>query len=205
MKAIILKHYGSIENLIEEEVPKPTPKLNQVLIKVNATSINPIDVKTRMGMGAANWSAITPPFILGWDISGTIENTDRSVKQFKIGDEVFGSIGFPGLGQTNAEYAIADVNEIVLKPGNVSHQEAAATSMVGLTAWQALSRYVIPKKGDRVLIHAASGGVGHIAVQIVKALGAYVIGTSSSKNKDFIMSLGLMSIMITSVHILKKT
>ena len=190
MKAIILKDYGSVENLIEEDVLKPTPKIDQVLIKVRANSINPIDVKTRKGMGAANWSSINPPFILGWDISGTIENIDKSVKHFKIGDEVFGSIGFPGLGLTNAEYAVANVNEIVLKPKNVSHQEAAAASMAGLTAWQALSRFVTPKKGDRVLIHAASGGVGHIAVQMVKSFGAYVIGTSSSKNKDFIMSLG---------------
>ena len=190
MKAIVLREYGSVENLIEKDVAKPLPNLNQVLIKVKANSINPIDVKTRKGMGAANWSSINPPFILGWDVSGTIESVGKSVKNFKIGDDVFGSIGFPGLGMTNAEYVVANVDEIVLKPKNISYQQAAAVSMVGLTSWQALSRFVTPQKGDRVLIHAASGGVGHIAVQMTKSLGAYVIGTSSSKNKDFILSLG---------------
>lgn len=185
-----MKNYGSIENLVEEDVLRPMPKTTQVLIRVQANSINPVDVKTRQGKGAANWSSINPPFILGWDVSGIIEEVGKSVTDFRRGDEVFGSIGFPGLGQTNAEYVVANADEIVLKPKNTSHQEAAAASMAGLTAWQALSRFVIPQKDERVLIHAASGGVGHLAVQIVKALGGYVIGTSSSQNKDFVLSMG---------------
>ena len=187
MKAAILKDFGSVDNLIMQEISITEPADDQILIKIIASSINPIDVKTRIGAGAASIFSVTPPIILGWDLSGVVVRAGKS-QYWHVGDEVFGSVNFPGLGQTNAEYALVKASHVARKPSSISHAEAAASAMVGLTAWQALSGHSL--NGKRVLIHAASGGVGHIAVQLAKQKGAYVIGTSSQANKDFVMALG---------------
>jgi NADPH:quinone reductase-like Zn-dependent oxidoreductase len=190
MKAIVLKDIGGVENLIPTELPIPSPAADEVLIKVKAISINPVDVKTRAGKGV--WGRIKEeqPVILGWDISGEITQLGRGVTNFEIGDEVFGMIGFPQSGRAYAEYVVAKVHELALKPDGISHESAAAATLAPLTAWQAFHNFEHINPGDRVLIHAASGGVGHYAVQIAKQLGAYVIGTSSAANADFVLTMG---------------
>lgn len=190
MKAIILRGFGGVENLVVSEVPVPDISDNEVLVKVKAFSINPVDIKTRLGRGHASRLKEYNPMILGWDISGIINKTGKSVTSFKAGDEVFGMVNFPGHGKAYAEYVAAPELHLALKPFNVSHEEAAAASLAALTAWQILKEKSGIKPGYRVLIHSASGGVGHYAVQMAKYLGGYVIGTSSGRNRDFVISLG---------------
>src|SRR6476620_11850861 len=124
--------------------------------------------------------------ILGFDVSGTVTETGASVTQFKTGDEVFGMINIPGVGKTYAQFVAAPADHIAHKPGNSSHEEAAASSLAAMTAWQALVHQAKLKPGEKILIHGASGGVGHFAVQIAKYLGSYVIGTSSAENREFV-------------------
>lgn len=190
MHAMVLTQFGGVENLQPQDLPIPRPQQGEVLVKIAASSINPIDVKTRQGQGAANFAQVTPPVILGWDLSGTVETCGPDVEGWKPGDAVFGSVGFPGLGHAHAEYAAVPAGHLAHKPENVSHEDAAAASMVGLTAWQALTTHGRPGPGDRVLVHGASGGVGHMAVQIARAFGAQVTGTSSAANRAFVLSLG---------------
>jgi NADPH:quinone reductase-like Zn-dependent oxidoreductase len=128
------------------------------------------------------------PIILGWDISGVVKESKSTL--FEVGDEVFGMINFPGHGKVYAEYVAAPADQLVLKPENISHEQAAAATLAALTAWQAFSDYGRLRPGQRVLIHAAAGGVGHYAVQIARHTGAYVIGTASSANKEFVLGLG---------------
>ncbi|WP_312900007.1 NADP-dependent oxidoreductase [Chryseobacterium taichungense] len=188
MKAIVLKEAGSVENLEYVELAKPTITEGEVLIKVKAISINPVDVKSRAGKGVYGRIKTENPLILGWDISGIIEETKSP--DFKVGDEVFGMVNFPGHGKAYAEFVAAPANQLALKPKNISFEDAAASTLVALTAYQALVHNANIQEGQNVLVHAASGGVGHIAVQLAKHLGAKVTGTSSAKNKDFVLSLG---------------
>jgi NADPH:quinone reductase-like Zn-dependent oxidoreductase len=190
MKAIILRGFGGVENLEYSNIPVPSISDDEVLIKVKAFSINPVDIKTRLGRGQATRLKEFNPIILGWDVSGTVTNTGRSVTSFKIGDDVFGMVNFPGHGKAYAEYVAAPDLHLALKPSGVSHKDATAASLAALTAWQILKEKVRTKRGDRVLIHAAAGGVGHYAVQMAKHLGAYVIGTSSGENKKFVLDMG---------------
>lgn len=188
MKAIVLKEAGNVENLEYVELKKTTINDGEVLIKVKAISINPVDVKSRAGKGVYGRIKTENPLILGWDISGIIEETKSS--DFKVGDEVFGMVNFPGHGKAYAEYVAVPANQLALKPKNISFEDAAASTLVALTAYQALVHNANIQEGQNVLVHAASGGVGHITVQIAKYLGAQVTGTSSAKNKDFVLSLG---------------
>jgi len=190
MKAIVLNEPGSVDNLVVRELPLPELGANEVLIAVKAISINPVDVKTRIGGGIFKNPDFSKqsPLIIGWDISGTV--TESRSDLFKAGDEVFGMVNFPGAGRAYAEYVAAPANQMTHKPANVSHPEAAAATLAPLTALQVLSQQMDIKQGDRVLIHAGSGGVGHYAIQIAKYYGAYVIATSSAANKDFILALG---------------
>ncbi len=190
MKAIVLRGFGGVENLVSEEVPIPDISDNEVLVKVKSFSINPVDIKTRLGRGHASRLKEYNPMILGWDISGIVTRTGKSVASFKEGNEVFGMVNFPGHGRAYAEYVSAPESHIALKPFNISHEEAAAASLAALTAWQLLKEKSGIKPGYKVLIHSAAGGVGHYAVQMAKYLGAYVIGTSSARNRDFVLSLG---------------
>ena len=194
MKAITLKNPGGIENLMISEIPIPKIQSNEVLVKVKAISINPVDTAVRKNEGALR-SILNPKngedtFILGWDISGTITETGSDVSEFKEGDDVFGMVNFSGQGKAYAEYVAAPAAHLALKPNNISHEEAAAATLAALTAWQGLVTYANIKKGDKVLIHAAGGGVGHYAVQIAKHFGAHVIGTGSSSKRDFVQKLG---------------
>src|SRR6202012_2441218 len=187
MKAIILNEFGPVENLHVAKLPIPEIANGQVLVKESSISINPVDIKTREGKGTAA-NIKERPIILGWDISAEVEESNSS--HFKKGDVVFGMVNFPGHGKAYAEYVAVPDAHLAIKPNNINHDEAAAACLAALTAWQNMTEHYKVKKGDRVLVHAASGGVGHYAVQIAKHLGAYVIATSSAENKRFVMGLG---------------
>ncbi len=190
MKAMVLHEPGAPEILKLEEIDTPTPKANEVLVKVRAISINPVDTKTREGLALYNSLKETPPVIVGWDISGEVVAVGEEVKVFKIGDEVFGMVNFPGHGKAYAEYVAAPEAHLAHKPANVPHHEAAAATLAALTAWQVLVHEANIQPGQRVLIHAAAGGVGHYAVQLAKYFQAIVIGTASAENHEFISNLG---------------
>lgn len=189
MKAYVLNKAGGTENLILNEIERPTPDANEVVVETKAISINPADVKVKYSEEVLT-QLFGPkrPIILGWDIAGTVATVGENVTQFKAGDKVFGMVNFPGHGKAYAEYVAAPESHLTKMPTKTSFEEAAATTLAALTALQILTPRV--KKGDRVLIHAGSGGVGHFAIQIAKNIGAHVISTSSAKNKDFVMSLG---------------
>ncbi len=190
MKAIVLKEFGGVENLTLSEVSTPGIKREEVLVKVKAISINPVDVKTRAGTGLAGTLKDQMPVILGWDISGEVVEAGAEVSAFKPGDAVFGMANFPGHGKAYAEYVAVPAAHLAAKPATISHQQAAAATLAALTAWQGLVTHAGLKPGQKILIHAAAGGVGHYAVQLAKKLGAYVIGTSSVANREFVLSLG---------------
>ncbi|KAA9349088.1 NADP-dependent oxidoreductase [Larkinella humicola] len=190
MKAIRLNGFGGVEQLVQQELPTPTIKDDEVLIQAKALSINPVDVKTRAGKGMAGPLKDEKPLILGWDISGTITEIGKNVMDFRMGDAVFGMVNFPGHGKTYAEFVAAPSSHLALKPASIPHEVAAATTLAALTAWQALVNHARIQPGQKVLIHAAAGGVGHFAVQFAKQLGAYVVGTSSAANRDFVLNLG---------------
>lgn len=190
MRAIILKSFGGVEQLEYKETPSPKINDNEVLIRSRAIGLNPVDVKTRIGKGQAGRLKLHDPMILGWDVSGEIVEAGSAVTNFKVGEEVFGMINLPGAGKTYAEYVAAPREHITLKPANVSHEEAAAASLAAMTAWQALVDQAQINAGQKILIHAASGGVGHYAVQFAKHFGAYVIATSSARNRELVLSLG---------------
>jgi len=194
MQAILLKEAGDISQFQSIEIEKPTINANEVLVQTKALSINPVDVKTRLGKSFyTEFKSKYDPIILGWDISGTIESVGENVTDFKVGDAVFGMVNFPGYGKAYAEYVAAPAEHLAKKPINISHNEAAAATLAALTAYQILKRHVKP--GDKVLIHAAAGGVGHFAVQIAKIFGAKVTGTASAKNIGFVESLGADAII----------
>lgn len=190
MKAVVLKDFGGVENLVIEDVPKPEVQSDEVLIKVKAIGIDQIDVKTRQGGGMAERLKQEKPMILGWDVAGEIVHLGNDESRFTIGDAVFGTVNFPGIGNSYAEYVTAPESQLALKPDNISFEEAAGATQSPLTAWQALVDTGHVKQGDKVLIHGAAGGVGSFAVQIAKKLGANVIATASGKDKDFVLGLG---------------
>lgn len=188
MKAIILNGPGPVENLITGDISTPAIADQEVLVQVRSISINPVDVKTRAGKGLYGRLKEISPIIIGWDISGIV--TESGSDLFKAGDEVFGMVNFPGHGKAYAEYVAVPADQLTLKPANITHEDAAAATLAALTAFQAFHHHAQLKAGQKVLIHAAAGGVGHYAVQLAKLAGAYVIGTSSAENKDFVLSLG---------------
>lgn len=194
MQAITLKAPGGVEQLVITDLPVPAIKDDEVLVQVKAISINPVDTKVRsrgpLFQIVLQLQEGERPVILGWDISGVVVETGAAVTSFKKGDEVFGMVNFPGHGKAYTEYVAAPAAHLALKPSNITHEESAAATLAALTAWQAMVTYAGIKAGDKVLIHAAAGGVGHYAIQIARQLGAYVIGTSSAANKDFVLQLG---------------
>lgn len=190
MKALQLVSPGGVENFIFSEAKLPKPADNEVIIETKAISINPIDYKTRKGGGLYEKLSSYKPLILGWDIAGVIIEVGKEVDNFEVGDRVFGMVNFPGHGQCYAEYVAAPAHHIAKIPAKIGFEQAAACGLAALTAWQALTIHSTVKQGDKVLIHAAAGGVGHFAVQIAHFLGAEVTGSASSNNHDFVKSLG---------------
>ncbi|WP_246149171.1 NADP-dependent oxidoreductase [Nonomuraea turkmeniaca] len=189
MRAIVQHAYGGPEVLQLTEVSRPEPMVTEVLVRVHAAGVNPIDAKTRAGGGFAPQMG-RPPFIPGWDLSGVVVQIGYGVTRFQPGDEVYGMPNFPRRAGTYAEFVTVRSRQVARKPTSLSHVEAAALPLAGLTAWQSLVDTAQVGPGMRVLIHAAAGGVGHLAVQIAKARGAYVIGTARAAKHDFVRSLG---------------
>jgi NADPH:quinone reductase-like Zn-dependent oxidoreductase len=186
MRAVSQDVLGGPEVLRLVEVDRPEPGLSEILVRVHAAGMNPVDWKQR----ARSTFVGPPPFVLGWDVSGVVEATGFGVTLFQPGDEVFGMLPFPKGAGSHAEYAIGPTRAFAAKPGGLSHVQAAALPLAGLTAWQALADTARLAPGQRVLIHAAAGGVGHLAVQIAKARGAHVIGTASAGNHELLRDLG---------------
>jgi NADPH:quinone reductase-like Zn-dependent oxidoreductase len=185
MRAVRQDVLGGPEVLAEVEVERPAPGLSQVLVRVHGAGLNPTDWQHR-----AVGNLLEPPFTLGWDVSGVVEETGFGVTIFKPGDEVFGMLPYPhGVG-SHAEYAVGPARAFAAKPAAIDHVQAGAIPLAGLTAWQALVDTAHLTAGQRVLIHAAAGGVGHLAVQIAKARGAHVIGTASAVNHGLVRRLG---------------
>lgn len=190
MKALVLREPGDSSVLVLQELPIAQITADEVLIAVRSLGINPIDVKTRSGKGLYGALKSEQPLILGWDVSGIVAEAGSGVTPFKKGDEVFGMINFPGHGKAYAEYVAAPADQLTIKPSNISHNEAAAASLAALTAWQAMKAFTTIQKGQKVLIHAVAGGVGHYAVQIARYFGAWVAGTASAANRDFVLHIG---------------
>ena len=173
-----------------QEVERPEPVQTEVVVRVAAAGINPVDYKTRRYGG--NPKAVgEPPFILGWDVAGVVEETSRSLTRFAVGDRVFGMPQFPRLARAYAEYVTSPARQLARTPDGLTDEQAGGLPLAGLTAWQALVDVASVGEGDRVLIHAAAGGVGHLAVQIAKARGAYVIGTARAAKHDYLRELGV--------------
>ncbi|MGX1545485.1 NADP-dependent oxidoreductase [Streptomyces adustus] len=187
MRAISQDVLGGPEVLKEVTMERPTPRPNEVLVRVRAAGVNPTDWKHRATGGFLG----EPPFVLGWDVCGEVSATGIGVATFRPGDEVFGMLPYPFGHGSHAEYVIAPVRALTHKPTSIDHVQAGALPLVSLTAWQALTEHAGLRSGQRVLIHAAAGGVGHMAVQIAKTLGAYVIGTASAGKHDFLREIGV--------------
>ncbi|MFJ4656506.1 NADP-dependent oxidoreductase [Nocardia sp. NPDC088792] len=186
MRAVIQKTFGGPEVLEVVEVEKPALLSGEVLVRVHASAINPVDVAVRSGAFPLLGQ---PPFGVGWDISGVVEATGPGAR-YEIGEEVYGMPFFPRAANAYAEYIAAPSRQLARKPKSINHVEAAALPLAALTAWQGLVDKAGVQEGDRVLIHRAAGGVGHLAVQIAKARGAYVIALASAGKHDFVKSLG---------------
>lgn len=187
MKAIVLKAFGGPESFELRELPKPTPGEGQVLVRVHATSINPLDYQVRRG----DYPELVPlPSITGHDISGVVEAVGPGVTAFAPGDEVWYTPQiFDGPG-SYAEYHVANESIVGKKPAALNHLEAASLSLVGGTAWEALVVRAGLRVGESILVHGGAGGVGHVAIQLAKAVGAKVFTTARAENHEFVRSLG---------------
>lgn len=193
MRAILCDNYGGPEVLeLADDLPVPQPGPNGILVRVYASSVNPVDWKLRAGMLAPLWK-LRFPVIWGCDFSGVVEDVGPAVTLFKPGDEVYGfkhgKVAQTYRG-TYSEYVVVPENSMARKPARLSHEEAASIPLAAITAWQAMVEQGKLSAGQKVLIHAAAGGVGVMAVQIAKARGAYVAATASAANQDFLRELG---------------
>jgi len=188
MRAITQNEFGGAEVLTLTDLPKPAPLPTEVLVRVHAAGVNPVDWKTRAGGGMAGLQRM--PLVLGWDVSGVVEEVGFGVTTLKPGDEVYGMPRFPHAASAYAEYVTAPSRHFARKPKGLTHVEAAALPLAALTAWQVLVDTADVQPGQKVLVTAAAGGVGHLAVQIAKARGAYVIGTARTPKHAFLKDLG---------------
>lgn len=189
MKAVRVHEYGSPEVLRYEDAPRPAPGAGEVLVRVHAAAVNPVDWKIRAGH-VKGWLQYTLPMIPGWDFSGVVESVGSDAGSWKPGDEVYGR---PDMSRDGAyaDYIAVRASEIAFKPKSIDHVHAAAIPLTALTAWQACFDTAKLSAGQRVLIHAAAGGVGNFAVQFAKWKGAWVAGTASGRNQEFLRELGV--------------
>lgn len=194
MHAIVIPVYGGTEVLQYREVAMPLIKPDEILVQVHSAGVSPLDIHVRDGWykDSPNYSL---PIILGWELSGMVVAVGNQVSRFKNGDAIFAHPSVYRSGGAYAEYVTVKENEAAHKPSSMSHHQAAAISMNALTAWQALFDVAQLAAGQKILIHAAAGGVGHLAVQLAKWRGAYVIGTASTKNTEFLTHLGVDQII----------
>src|SRR5580698_2337738 len=184
MNAAVIDRAGGPDELHIASVRRPEPGLTEIQVRVHAAGVNPVDWKVRAGGGPEY------PLIVGWDVAGVVSAVGEGVTLYRPGDEVYGMPLFPRFPGGYAEYVVAPARHFAPKPAGLSFAEAAAVPLAALTAWQGLVDTADLRRGQRVLIHAAGGGVGHLAVQIAKHLGAYVIGTASTAKTGFVRELG---------------
>lgn len=187
MLAVRQDSLGGPEVLRLAEVDRPAPGPTEVLVRVRAAGVNPVDWKVRRRGGAFG----DPPFTVGWDVSGEVVELGAGVTRFAVGDEVFGMPRFPLAANAYAQYVTSPSRQLARKPAGLDHTHAAALPLAALTAWQALVDTARLEAGQRVLVHAAAGGVGHLAVQIAKARGAYVLGTARAYKHELLRELGV--------------
>src|SRR3954453_162040 len=173
-----------------QEIERPAPAPGEVLIKMAAAGVNPVDTQVRAGSWVPDEMG-KPPMMLGWDVAGTVEELGEGASDFDTGDRVFGMLRFPAPGRCDADYVAASAREVARAPDPLSDEQAGALPLAGLTAWQALVDTAEVGEGDRVLIQAAAGGVGHLAVQIARGRGAHVIGTARAEKHEFLRGLGV--------------
>ncbi len=189
MKAIRINEFGGPEVMKLEEVARPVPASDEILLKVYASGVNPVDCDIRKGGNDFLRPILKLPMTLGWDAAGVVEETGVDVAGLKKGDAVYGLPNFPGDG-SYAEYCVAKAGQFALKPQSISFNEAAGVPLAGLTAWTGIFEFGKLQAGQRILIHGASGGVGSFAVQFAKAKGAYVIGVASTQNLSYLRQMG---------------
>lgn len=194
MQAVQITKWGSFNDAIVADIPRPNVQDKEVLIKVHAAGVNPIDYKICEGYFKDEY--LDPfPFRLGWDVAGTIEEIGTNVKNFTKGQPVFGMVRFPEPAGTFAEYVTAPISDIAIIPQGTNFVKAASAPLAALTAWQALYDVANMKSNQRVLIHSAAGGVGHFAVQLAKVHGCEVIGTASADNRSWLKELGVSEVI----------
>ncbi|GHF41507.1 NADPH:quinone reductase [Kitasatospora xanthocidica] len=186
MRAIVQREFGGPEVMEVAEVERPRLLSGEVLVRVKAAGVNPVDVAVRAGLFPLLGE---PPFTVGWDLSGVVEEAAPGAR-YRVGEEVYGMPFFPRAANAYAEYVAAPSRQLARKPASVGHVEAAALPLAALTAWQGLVDLAKVGEGQRVLVHRAAGGVGHFAVQIAKARGAYVIALASEPKHAFLKELG---------------
>ena len=189
MKAVRIHEFGDVDVLKYEDVERPELQAGEVLVRVRAAGINPVDITARK-FPVPGITAGHLPYILGWDISGEVIALGEGVTQFAVGDEVYGMSRFPDEAKAYSEYVTAPVADIALKPHRLTHQEAAGVPLAGLTAWQALFDTAHLQAGQTIFISGGSGGVGHYAIQLAKWKGARVITTTSTRNVELMRNLG---------------
>ncbi|MEV5144741.1 NADP-dependent oxidoreductase [Streptomyces sp. NPDC052727] len=188
MLAISQREFGGPGVLAVVSADRPAPGFNEILVRVHAAGVNPVDWRTRADGGLGTLGS--PPFVLGWDVSGTVESVGVGVTLFRPGDTVIGMPGFPHPAGAYAEFVAGPARHFVQAPDRLGHRESAALPLAGLTAWQALTDTANLRSGQHVLVHGAAGGVGHLAVQIAKALGAKVTGTARQSQHGGLVALG---------------
>ncbi len=188
MKAIVAHQYGGPEVLKYEDAPRPEPNDDQILVRIIAAGVNPVDGMILSGMFSKN-QKLASPMIPGGDIAGVVEKTGSKITKLKKGDAIYAYLSLKNNGGY-AEYAVANEKEAAVKPKSISFEEAAAVPIVALTAWQALIDSAKLSAGQSVLIHGGSGGVGTFAIQIAKARGAKVYATASTANQELLKQLG---------------
>ncbi|MEU4762600.1 NADP-dependent oxidoreductase [Actinosynnema sp. NPDC023794] len=186
MRAVVVEAFGGPEVMEVRTVARPEPARDEIVVEVRAAGVNPFDWHVRR-----NGYWFTTPWVPGWDVSGVVVGVPAGENRFRVGDEVFGMPHLPRAAGAYAEYVAAPARHFARKPANLDHVHAAALPLGALTAWQALTEAADVKPGDRVLVHAAAGGVGHLAVQLAKSLGAWVIGTASAGKHDLLRELGV--------------
>jgi NADPH:quinone reductase-like Zn-dependent oxidoreductase len=190
MRVVTQDKFGGPEVLYVGTRPIPRPLPTEILVRVQAAGVNPVDWKTRAGKGMARILG-EPPFVLGWDVCGVVDAVGTGVTRFRAGDEVYGMPWFPRQAGAYGEYVTAPSRHFAAKPTTLDHVQAGSMPLAALTAWQSLVVTAGLSAGDRVLVHAAAGGVGHLAVQIAKARGAYVIGTARHAKHQLLSDLGV--------------
>jgi NADPH:quinone reductase-like Zn-dependent oxidoreductase len=190
MRAMTVTEFGGPDVLALADLPRPEPLPTEVLVRVVAAGVNPVDWKTRAGKGMAAVLG-DPPFVLGWDVAGVVEAVGRGVTTLAPGDQVFGMPWFPRQAGGYGEYVTAPSRQFARKPAALTFEQAGGLALAGLTAWQILVDTANVQPGQRVLITAAAGGVGHLAAQVAKARGAFVLGTARAAKHDVLRRFGV--------------